>query len=141
ERAAVGYDSWGGGVHVRAAERLVQLAALSVEESALDVGCGTGLVTHRLSVSAPNGFIFGIDISPHMLAAAHQSRPKASAAVFAIMRAESLLMRSDAFDTVTFGQVLPYLFDPPEALAEAFRVLRPGGRIIVCCQRRQLSTP
>jgi len=57
------------------------------------------------------------------------------------MRGESLLMRSDSFDAVTFGQVLPYLFDPPEALAEAFRVLRPGGRIIVSCQRRKLSTP
>ncbi len=141
EKAAAEYDGWAGGVHVRAAERLVQLVALQPAESALDVGCGTGLVTHRLSHDAPDGFIFGIDISPHMLAVAHSRRPKGSAAVFAIMDADSLLMRSDSFDTVTFGQTLPYLCNPDAALQEAIRVLRTGGRIVVSCQRRQLSTP
>ncbi len=141
ERTAPEYDDWGGGVNARAAERLVALVALAAEESALDVGCGTGLVTHGLSLDAPDGFIFGIDISPHMLAVAHSRRPKGSAAVFALMHAESLLLRSGSFDSVVFGQCMPYLFSPEEALREAFRVLRRGGRVAVSCQRRQLSTP
>jgi ubiquinone/menaquinone biosynthesis C-methylase UbiE len=140
EVAAGHYDGWAAGVNARAAKRLAEIVGLRPGGSALDVGCGTGLVTHQLSLDAPGGFVFGIDISPHMLAVAHANRPSGSAAVFAIMPAESLLMRSDSFEVVTLGQTLPYLFDPAPVLAEAFRVLRPGGRIVVSCQRRKLST-
>lgn len=140
EIAAPAYDTWAGGVNVRAAERLVQLVAIEPGGSVLDVGCGTGLVTHRLSLEARGGFVFGIDISPHMLAVAHANRPKGSDAVFAIMPGESLLMRSESFDAVTLGQILPFLHEPADVLAEAQRVLRPGGRLAVSCQRRKLST-
>ena len=140
EQAVSEYDCWAGGVHKQAAERLVSFIGMQPHMSALDVGCGTGLVTHRLSLAAPDSFVFGIDISPHMLAVAHTSRPRGSAAVFALMDADYLLLRSDSFDVVTFGQSLAYLFDADEALREAYRVLRPGGRLAVSCQRRKLST-
>jgi len=139
--AAPRYGEWGGGINARAASRTAELVALQAGESALDIGCGTGLVTHLLSRDAPGGFAFGIDISPDMLAVAHRDRPSGSDAVFAIMAPESLLMRSDSFDAVVIGQTLAYLLRPGAVLAEAHRVLRPGGRIVVSCQRRKLSTP
>ena len=43
------------------------------------------------------------------------------------MAAEHLVFRPETFDLVTMGETLAYLADPTTALAEAHRVLRPGG--------------
>jgi SAM-dependent methyltransferase len=56
------------------------------------------------------------------------------------MAAERLVFKPETFDLVTMGQALAYLSDPTDALAEAHRVLRNGGRLAVSCQRRSLST-
>jgi SAM-dependent methyltransferase len=56
------------------------------------------------------------------------------------MAAEDLVFRDETFDLVTCGDSLPYLVDPVRSLAEARRVLRPGGRIALSCQRRSLDT-
>lgn len=142
ERAAPTYNEWAGGVNVRAARTLVELVAPRAGESSLDIGCGTGLVTHLLSArSGASGYTFGIDVSSRMLDVAQRTRGEESSGVFAVMPAERLVVRSESFDVVTFGQSLPYLIDPHAALLEAHRVLRPGGRVAVACQRRLLCTP
>src|SRR5256886_8593040 len=56
------------------------------------------------------------------------------------MAAEHLVFRPATFGLVTMGEALVYFADPTTALAEANRVLRPGGRLAVSCQRRSLST-
>jgi ubiquinone/menaquinone biosynthesis C-methylase UbiE len=56
------------------------------------------------------------------------------------MAAERLVFRPHTFDLVTMGQALAYLADPGDALVEAHRVLKEGGRLAVSCQRRSLST-
>src|SRR6266508_4289785 len=56
------------------------------------------------------------------------------------MAAEHLVFRPQTFDLVTMGEALAYLADPTTALEEANRVLKPGGRIAVSCQRRSLNT-
>ncbi|MBV9101757.1 MAG: methyltransferase domain-containing protein [Candidatus Dormibacteraeota bacterium] len=139
--AAPLYDASAGGAHDRAADRLAELAAVEPHEHALDAGCGTGLVTHRLGGSpAHGGYALGVDISDAMLHVARADRPAGSGAVFAPMDAHDLVLRDATFDVVTMGQLLPYLVSPDVALAEAGRVLRAGGRIAVSCQRRSLCT-
>ena len=141
ERAAPSYDEWAGGVNARAARHLAGLVSVQPGESALDIGCGTGLVTRHLSdATGDGGFTFGVDISSHMLAVAHRSREPYSNTVFATMPAERIVVRSESFDVVTVGQTLPYLVDPLEALGEAHRVLRQGGRLGISCQCRMLCT-
>jgi SAM-dependent methyltransferase len=56
------------------------------------------------------------------------------------MAAEHLVFRPETFDLVTMGEALAYLADPATALEEAHRVLRPGGRLAISCQRRSLNT-
>jgi SAM-dependent methyltransferase len=56
------------------------------------------------------------------------------------MAAERLVFKPETFDLVTMGEALAYLGDPTDALAEAQRVLRTGGRLAVSNQRRSLST-
>src|SRR5258708_39048108 len=56
------------------------------------------------------------------------------------MAAERLIFKPETFELVTMGDALAYVSDPADALAEAHRVLRPGGRLALSNQRRSLST-
>jgi ubiquinone/menaquinone biosynthesis C-methylase UbiE len=132
------YDSWAGGQHGRVAARLVELAAPKKGEHVLDVATGTGLVAHLVAAKVVPGSVIGIDLSDRMLSIARAKQGKNTQ--FVGMAAERLVFRPETFDVVTMGEALAYLSDPNDALEEANRVLRPGGRLAVSCQRRSLST-
>ncbi len=138
DRIAPVYDTWAGGQHARVAGRLVDLAAPIKHELVLDVGTGTGLVAHLVAPHVSPGLVMGIDLSENMLSIARAHKTKN--AQFVGMAAEHLVFRPATFDLVTMGEALAYFADPTTALAEANRVLRPGGRLAVSCQRRSLST-
>ena len=146
DRIASSYDAWAGGQHGRVAARLVDLAAPEKGEHVLDVGTGTGLVAHLVAPRVAPGSVIGIDLSQEMLAIARSKQGADRKAArsrnmqFIGMAAEHLVFRPETFELVTMGQALAYFADPTAALAEAARVLRPGGRLAVSCQRRSLST-
>src|SRR6266571_6109280 len=138
DQIAPTYDSWAGGQHGRVAARLVEIAKPKKGEHALDVGTGTGLVAHLVAARVSPGPVIGIDLSERMLSIARSKAAKLTQ--FVGMAAERLVFRPATFHLVTMGETLAYLADPTGALEEAHRVLRPGGRIAVSCQRRSLST-
>ena len=138
DRIAPSYDSWAGGQHERVAARLVDVAAPQKGEQVLDVGTGTGLVAHLVAPRVSPGSVIGIDLSDNMLALARSKKSKNIQ--FLGMAAERLVFKPETFDLVTMGETLAYVSDPTDALAEAHRVLRPGGRLAVSNQRRSLST-
>jgi len=137
DEIAASYDAWAGGQHGRVSARLVELAAPKKGEVVLDVGTGTGTVADLIAPLVSPGTVIGVDLSDRMLSVA---RTKASHVQFLGMAAEHLVFRPETFDLVTMSDSLTYFADPNEALAEAARVLRAGGRIAVSCQRRSLST-
>jgi ubiquinone/menaquinone biosynthesis C-methylase UbiE len=138
DRIAPSYDSWAGGQHERVAARLVDVAAPQKGEQVLDVGTGTGLVAHLVAPRVSPGSVIGIDLSDNMLALARSK--KSRNVQFLGMAAERLIFKPGTFDLVTMGEALAYVSDPTDALAEAHRVLRTGGRLAVSNQRRSLST-
>jgi len=138
DRIAPVYDTWAGGQHGRVAARLVDLATPATNEQVLDVASGTGLVANLIAPRVNPGLVIGVDLSDNMLSIARSH--KAKNVQFMGMAAEHLVFRPHTFDLVTMGQALAYLADPTTALAEASRVLRPGGRLAVSCQRRSLNT-
>jgi ubiquinone/menaquinone biosynthesis C-methylase UbiE len=138
DRIAPSYDSWAGGQHERVAARLVDVAAPQKGEQVLDVGTGTGLVAHLVAPRVSPGSVIGIDLSDNMLALARSK--KSRNVQFLGMAAERLIFKPETFDLVTMGEALAYVSDPTDALAEAHRVLRIGGRLAVSNQRRSLST-
>ena len=147
DRIAPVYDTWAGGQHARIAARLVELAAPAKHEHVLDVGTGTGLVAHLVAPRVSPGTVLGIDLSENMLSIARAAgraqgaeNRKSKNVQFVGMAAEHLVFRPETFDLVTMGEALAYLADPTTALEEAHRVLRPGGRLAVSCQRRSLNT-
>jgi len=139
EKTAAEYDTWDSGVHAKAAARCAEVAEPGPGCEALDLGCGTGLVTRGLAAAAPDGHVVGIDVSEAML---QQAQNDSTVAVSLLhMDAHDLYLQDEAFDLVTMCQVLSYLVDAQRVLAEVRRVLRPGGRLVVCCQQRSLATP
>lgn len=117
-------------------QRRVILAALSLKpgEDVLDIGSGPGFLACEMSeVAGPDGSVTGIDPSQSMLSIARgRSRSADSAPVeFRPGEATALPCAGGSFDAVTSTQVYEYVHDVPAALAEACRVLRPGGRLLV----------
>lgn len=121
-------------LHVDDAEVERRLTALLPPDSAgevLDVGTGTGRV---LALYGPHvERAVGIDRSRDMLAVARASLDRAGLANCMVRHGDmyQLPVPDGAFDSVVFHQVLHYAERPSEALAEAARVLRPGGRLVV----------
>ena len=99
--------------------------------SLLDLGTGTGRI---LELIAPlYGRAIGIDSSTDMLAVARANLDRAGIANAQVRLGDiyHLPFSRDSFDVVTVHQVLHYLDGPERALAEAARVLRPGGRLLI----------
>jgi arsenite methyltransferase len=117
-------------------QRRIILAALNLApgEDVLDVGSGPGLLAADMSpLVAPGGSIAGVDPSESMLAIARGRAGAIDSAPIEYRSGEatSLPGADEAFDAVTSTQVYEYVADVPAALAEAHRVLRPGGRLLV----------
>ena len=142
DRTASQYDMWAGGIHARAAARLVELAGVEPHERAIDIGAGSGLATHALAGDiGAGGCSVGVDLSLRMIAVAEARRTPASKAQFLHMDARRLYFHDASFEVALLGQMLAYLSNPAAVLAEARRLLRPGGRIVISCQCRSLCTP
>jgi ubiquinone/menaquinone biosynthesis C-methylase UbiE len=91
----------------------------------LDVGCGSGLA---LLIARDRGAdVGGIDISPGLLGIARERLPDADLREGDM---EILPFGDAAFDAVVGINAFQFAGDPRRALAEAARVLRPGGRLV-----------
>jgi SAM-dependent methyltransferase len=96
---------------------------------ALDLGCGTG--RHTLMLANAGARTAALDQSPEMLARA-RAKLGARNVLFARHRLpESLPFRNAAFDFVILGLVAEHVADLASLMAEAARVLTPGGRCIL----------
>ncbi len=116
------------------AMRILDLARLRPTDQVLDVGTGTGLVALRAAALAQNGRVFGIDHSAGMLeqASAKARRSGLSDAVaFRQMDAEQLEFPDRSFNAALSLYALFHFPDPLAAVREMFRVLRPGGRVVI----------
>jgi ubiquinone/menaquinone biosynthesis C-methylase UbiE len=92
----------------------------------LDVGGGMGRMAIPLSA---RHFVTLTDLSPQMLDLA---RPYAGPRLnFKVADACALPFPDASFDAVVCIDVVPHLLEPQQAMAEARRVLRPGGRIVI----------
>lgn len=98
--------------------------------SVLDIGCGTG--NYSLDLARKGLKVTGIDISPGMLARARAKAAKENLNVkFLLADARQLPFPDKCFDSVIAVSSLEFLPDLREALNEAYRVLKPGGKLVV----------
>lgn len=121
------------------AGRVADAARLEPGDRVLDVACGTGAVAQvAVDRVQPGGVVSGLDRSADMLAVARRKLPSLD---LREGRAESLPFPADDFDVVTCQFGLMFFDDRATALREMWRVLRPGGRLVVAVWDRLERTP
>lgn len=102
-------------------------------ESSLEIGAGTGFFTLNLKLAGvlENGTV--TDISPGMVAAAKRNAENLGFTVEGqAADAEALPYDDDTFDLVIGHAVIHHIPDVEQAFAEMLRVLKPGGRLVIC---------
>ncbi len=112
-------------------ERLVELGARG---RMLDIGTGPGHIPFLVCAADPEAEVVGIDLSQNMLRLAEEKRaasPHRSRVEFRTADAKGLDFPNDSFDTVFSNTILHHIPDPRTLLAEAARVLRPGGVLLI----------
>jgi demethylmenaquinone methyltransferase / 2-methoxy-6-polyprenyl-1,4-benzoquinol methylase len=102
----------------------------------LDLAAGTGVSTAELARSG--AVAVGVDFSLGMVTVGHQARPDLPLLAGDALR---LPFRDDSFDAVTISFGLRNIVDVDAALGEMARVVRPGGRLVVCEFSHPTSTP
>src|SRR5215831_2831351 len=116
--------------------RVLDLAALRGGQAILDVGCGTGtLAIEAAARVGAAGRVAGIDPAPRQIARARSKARRADLAIdFRVAAIEALPFPLGSFDVVTSTLMMHHLPEDlkRQGLAEILRVLKPGGRLVVC---------
>ncbi len=131
---------WGRIRALHAPEKDVEAAILrhltgGAIENLLDAGTGTGRMLELIAPHARRAV--GIDVSPDMLAIARDRLLRGNIRNAQVRLGDTYRLPfpnggpSNGFDVVLFHQVLHYLDDPGAAVAEAARVMTPGGRLLI----------
>lgn len=130
------FEAWGRLVDSRARARVLELCAVADGDAVLEVGVGAGSQLVELAAGNLSGRTVGVELADGMIREARRRLIAAGSVHAEVLRADAcdLPLADDSFDAVTSAYVLDILpwNDIRRALREFRRVLRPGGRLVIC---------
>ncbi len=129
------YDSTLGKVkrHQELLDMVVKLSGVKDNDTVLDIGCGTGLLSLKFLDKA-RCKVFGIDSSENMLAIFNKKIEKLSLGKRITTRLEdasSLKFRHDTFDIVASTVTLHHLKNKYPSIKRIHEIVKPGGRFVI----------
>ena len=135
---AEGYARWMGLgsrlFYAPFARKIVRLSrSVEAESTIVDLGTGPGLLSIELCKLVPQAKVIGVDPSAEMLEVARRNASEAGVTNYEarLGSAERLPIESDAIRVMVSQFSLHEWDDPRKALSEIFRVLEPGGSVMV----------
>ncbi len=138
-----GYDRLSRGIlfNIMRYMALARLRKCPPEGIAVDAGCGPGYLASAMSKDFPGMRIIGLDISRLMMEAAARNisaHPTCHRIAFCRGDVQRLPFRDSSVDFIISTGSLHHWGDAPRALREMYRVLRPGGRLLIFDMRRDM---
>jgi len=107
--------------------RVVAQCVALAPRSVLDIGCARGFLLGQLKERLPGIQCFGLELSSTLAAMARTS----GVTVFEQDIARGVPLPPDRLDLIVMGEVIEHVFDPDACLEEIWRLLKPGGHVIV----------
>ncbi len=129
-----------GGQDIRWRKEVIRHAKLEKGDSLLDLGSGTGDLAREALKQHPAARVLAADFTLQMMLAGKKNDPFDWSAADAL----NLPLSDEKFNAVTSGFLMRNVTDVPRALKEQYRILKPGGRIVILDTtkpRKNLLTP